>query len=300
MCPFCKSPVARIIRKGYFKRVSTKTTHVQRYFCKDCRKYFSERTGCASYREQKSHVNQALFRLLCSGVSQRRCAFILGVRRPTIARKLVKLSKVARSMHAQSLKECPLTDVVIFDEMETFEHSKCKPVSICVAVEKKSRRILAAEIAQMPAKGHLAKISRKRYGRRTDKRPQSIRKVLNIVKIVSSDNLTLRSDECPRYPKYVREILPFARHEVFLGRRGCVVGQGELKRGGFDPLFSLNHSCAMFRDNLKCLSRRTWCTTKKVRNLQMRLDLYICFHNMLIDKKTRYYRLKEFSGLGAI
>ncbi len=295
MCPLCQSVVARVIRKGFFIRKSTKTSLVQRYYCKDCSKHFSERTGTSTYREKKSYLNQAIFRLLCSGVSQRRCGFILGVRRETIARKLVRQSLVAQSMHEEALKTIAPVEVVIFDEMETFEHSKCKPLSICVAVDEKSRRILAAEVAQMPAKGHLAKISRIKYGSRADKRPDALRKVLKTVKKAGSATLLLRSDESPRYPKYVREIFPTGRHEVFLGRRGCVVGQGELKRGGYDPLFSLNHSCAMIRDNIKRLSRRTWCTTKNPRQLQMLLNLYVCFHNMLIDKKTGYFRLQDFS-----
>ena len=29
------------------------------------------------------------------------------------------------------------------------------------------------------------------------------------------------------------------------GRRGCVIGQGELKRGGYDPLFALNLNYAL-------------------------------------------------------
>jgi hypothetical protein len=64
------------------------------------------------------------------------------------------------------------------------------------------------------------------------------------------------------------------------------VGQGELKRGGFDLLFALNHSCAMVRDNLKRLSRRTWCTTKRPDRLQCLLNLYICAHNAMIDQKS--------------
>jgi hypothetical protein len=60
------------------------------------------------------------------------------------------------------------------------------------------------------------------------------------------------------------------------------VGQGELKRGGFDPLFSLNHTAAMFRDRLKRLSRRTWCTTKRPDRLQLLLDLYAWYHNELL------------------
>src|SRR5690606_19374474 len=70
--------------------------------------------------------------------------------------------------------------------------------------------------------------------------------------------------------------------------RACVVGQGEMKAGGFDPLFSLNHTCAMYRDNTKRLSRRSWCTTKRVDRLQCLLELYTVFHNEVIERG--YYR----------
>ena len=58
-----------------------------------------------------------------------------------------------------------------------------------------------------------------------------------------------------------------------------MVGQGELKRGGFDPLFALNHTAAMYRDRIKRLSRRTWCTTKRADRLQLLVDLYAWHHN---------------------
>ena len=293
MCPVCKNEHAPIIRRGYFLRSSTNKQRVQRFYCKTCKHFFSERTGKSTYREKKSHLNQALFRLLCSGVSQRRCAFILGVRRHTVARKLVRLSRLASSLHANSLSKTNRLKTVIFDEMETFEHSKCKPLSICIAVDQESRRIIAARVSQMPAKGRLVDISLKKYGPRADHRPAALRKVLAEVRRVSAKDLLLLSDDSPRYPKHVREVLPAARHEVFKGQRGCVVGQGELKRGGFDPLFSLNHTCAMVRDNLKRLSRRTWCTTKKRECLQMLLDLYVCFHNMLVSNHKRHFRLQE-------
>ena len=43
----------------------------------------------------------------------------------------------------------------------------------------------------------------------------------------------------------------------------------------FDPLFALNQRCAKLRSDIKRLTRRSWCTTKKVENLQGHLDLYL-------------------------
>ena len=163
--------------------------------------------------------------------------------------------------------------------METFEHTKCKPVSIAIAVEKKSRLILATAAVSMPAKGLLAKIARKRYPPRKDERRKAMRLVLSTVAAVGAPDLHLMSDKCPRYPKEIRRWVPRATHKAYKGRRGCIVGQGELKAGGFDPLFSLNHTCAMVRDNIKRLSRKTWCTTKRIDRLQCLLNLYTCYHN---------------------
>ena len=284
-CFICRSGAASVIRKGFYGRGKRR---IQRYFCKACRRYFSDQSSALSYREKKPYLNQSVFRLLCSGVSQRETAYILGTQPRTIARKLVRLARCAVRRHGDDLAKRPARRVVVFDEMETFEHSKCKPLSIAVAVEEGTRRILAMEVARMPAKGRLAAISRKRYGHRRDDRPTALRRMLSTVKHAAGAEITLKSDESPRYPKYVREVLPRATHRTFKGRRGCVVGQGELKRGGHDPLFSLNHTCAMTRDRIKRLSRRTWCTTKRPDRLQSLLRLMTYSHNQrLVQPKAR-------------
>jgi hypothetical protein len=48
-------------------------------------------------------------------------------------------------------------------------------------------------------------------------------------------------------------LIPGAVHTTVKGRHGCVVGQGELKKIVFDPLFSFNHTAAMARANINRL-----------------------------------------------
>ena len=43
-----------------------------------------------------------------------------------------------------------------------------------------------------------------------------------------------------------------------------MTGQGELRDKRFDPMFALNHTCAMLRANINRLFRRTWCTSKRI------------------------------------
>jgi hypothetical protein len=77
-------------------------------------------------------------------------------------------------------------------------------------------------------------------------------------------------------------LFPGAEHARHLGGRGCITGQGELKKLRFDPLFSLNHTCAMLRANINRLFRRTWCTTKKKERLEQHLWVYMDFHNRVL------------------
>jgi hypothetical protein len=49
----------------------------------------------------------------------------------------------------------------------------------------------------------------------------------------------------------------------------------KLHKKPFDPLFAVNQRCAKLRNDIRRLTRRSWCTTKKPENLQGKLDLYI-------------------------
>ena len=215
----------------------------------------------------------------------RRAAKILKVHQVTVARKLRFMAEQERVRHGKFLREfskSALISNIHFDDMETFEHTKCKPVSIPIIVEPESRKILGLSVASMPAKGLLVRISVKRYGPRRDDRAQAWNELLNSLKPYIHEKAHFSSDENPHYPPHIRRNYPSASHSTFKGRRGCVVGQGELKRGGFDPLFPLNHSCAMIRANLNRMFRRTWCTTKKISSLADHLAIYIGYHNRLL------------------
>jgi transposase-like protein len=277
MCPVCQDPNSNVVKAGFYHPQAGRYARVQRFRCLSCRRRFSRQTGTLTFRERKSHVTHALLRLLAAGVSQRECARTLSVQPKTVARKLMRLGSRAGAQLGQFAAAFARAQTLYFDEMETFEHTKCKPVAIALAVTH-DRYVVAVEAASMPAKGRLVAISHKRYGPRRDDRRYALRRILTRAATCRNAREIL-SDKCPRYPALVRTILPTLRHTRFKGRRACVVGQGELKAGGRDPLFSLNHTCAMFRDHLKRLSRRTWCTTKRIDRLQLLLNLYAWCHN---------------------
>lgn len=286
-CPYCtptdESSGVRtlIIRSGRFRRKSDCRV-VQKYRCLRCRRYFSNASTHPCVNQNKRQLNERIKRELCSGVSQRRLAKLLNVSRTTIARKLVFLGQQAKLELERLNRARKAAEVIEFDDMETFEHTKCKPLSLTLAVEHKTRWIFGIEVSQMPAKGKLSKMAFKKYGPRKDERFQGRSRLFTRIQPFVLRSALIKSDENPHYISDVKRFFPEARHERHKGQRGSIVGQGELKKIRFDPLFSLNHTCAMYRANVNRLFRKTWCTTKNRERLDFHLNMYAIFHNKLL------------------
>ena len=288
-CPFpgCPSQSSgpdsrRVVRKGYFNR-SSDCRRIQRFLCRCCNRTFSNAIRSDCYRQKKRTLNDQIFKLLESTMSERRVALHLGISRTTVARKVRFLNERAKrrneDFRQSILKSGKPIEAIQFDEMESFERSKCLPLSIPLIVVPGTRKILAVGVAQMPATGLLVEKARKKYGKRADERAQVAARLLKQVAPLLSPDVKILTDQKPQYPSWIREQLPQARHETTPGRRGSGTGQGELKVGGWDPLFSLNHTAAMFRANVNRLLRKTWCTSKRADRLEGHLQRYMQYHN---------------------
>lgn len=274
------------LKNGRYLR-SSDHRWIQKFRCKLCFAHRSEATGDVCFKQKKRHINAQIYGLLVSGVSQRRSAEILCVNRKTIIHKFLFLAKFAKTQLNKINSTLPLAKVVEFDDLETFEHTKCKPLSVILMVEYKTRRALGFAVAQMPAKGLLSHLALRKYGHREDHRPKVRDELFASLKTLVAEGALIKSDKNPHYKPVVKKHFPNSKHQTFKGRRGCVVGQGELKRGGFDPLFSLNHTCAKLRADINRLFRRTWCTTKKPERLADHIALMLLYHNYNILKKSR-------------
>lgn len=289
VCPKCKTK-SRIVKRGFYFRPSDKKK-IQRFQCKNCLKSFSSQTISFDFRLRKRRINQFVFRLLAKGSSQRSVAETIGVHPMTIARRVTRFGACAKVQFRKLNRNQPRAIEVVFDEMETFEHTKLKPLSIPIAVENKTRRILALDVGKIAAKGHLANLSRNKYGFRKCERKISLHNVFKELEILATPFCQFKSDESRHYPSFVKSYFENGIHKTYKGRKSAVTGQGEMKKGGFDPLFSLNQTAAMLRDNIKRLTRRTWCTTKRVDRLLDFLYIYSYYHNQRIAgvKRPRIY-----------
>jgi len=277
-----------LVRKDgtYFRKDDSR--FILRFRCCSCGRRFSSSTETLEFRQKKRRINQTLFKLLSSGISIRRSALILSVHHKTVERKLHYLAEKARLNHAEFLKRLrssPVTHLQ-FDDLITSEHTKLKPLSVSIAVDQKRRFILGLEVSQIPAFGHLASLSRRKYGYRKSEHKEALEKLFSGLPSFTVPNAKIESDEHKFYTEMVEKTFPDAMYVQYKGEKGSVAGQGGLKKVYYDPLFSINHTLAMLRANVNRLIRRTWCTTKKRERLKDHLDIYVQFHNEVLLKEN--------------
>ncbi|MEC8677692.1 MAG: transposase [Candidatus Margulisiibacteriota bacterium] len=263
---------------GVYKRSSDGQV-IKRYCCKVCKSTFSAATLSPLKWQKKRHINHPLMELLSNNVNLYAAARILRVNPKTVAKKLRFLGSICQEMNLNNCRNYAQINDIQFDELQTIEHTKLKPLSVAVAVSKRERKILGFQVSSMPATGHLAKISRKKYGKRPDDRLKGIRQLFDHLSRQLSADISISSDECPFYKGVVKKYFPSATYTQYLGKKGCIAGQGELKKTVFDPIFTINHTFAMMRANISRLIRKTWNTTKKVKGLIDHLNIYVWMHN---------------------
>lgn len=234
------------------------------------RKEFQRSNRYADLPGTQAASHARSFQVVCLGHHSAPHRKKLGVAKKTVERKFLRLAARARKIHEQQIEEGLLaSSYVFFDEMETFEHSKLKPVSVALAVQGKTGKILDAKVARSHPKRN-AKASHKQYPHWTNNSIEARRSVMSTIKRCGRDDLTIATDKHKSYPSLVRSIAPRAKIEQF--RRKAFYAS-------YDPLFWLQHICARIRADLSRMRRRTWVTTKKMERLQAHLDLYIAYNN---------------------
>ena len=277
-------------KDGHYYRCDD-SRKIQRYRCKICKKRYSKATHTLEFAQKKRRFNKTIRANLASGMSMRACSYNLNLARKTIERKFIYLSKLARVNQEaliQRWKENPFNEVQ-FDDLISSIHTKLKPISISVVVDPITFKILGASAAEIPAFGKIAEISRRKYGRRLNQHPVTLSKLLFDLKGIIAKEALFRTDEHKHYPEIIRKHFPKALHKKHKGLPASVVGMGELKTRKYDPLFSINHTLACFRDGMNRFIRKTWCTSKTLKHTQYHIDIFIDYHN---EKKEKM-RIKK-------
>jgi transposase-like protein len=231
-CPHCNSP--QIQRRGFFY-VRVLKRYRRRFLCRGCGRTFSTQTTSNTYRQKRPDLNEILRRLLTNGMSQRQIARVLECSKNTIDQKVMWLST---NVQERPLKEAPM--VLFIDEMESIEHTKLKPLTLPLAVGD-DYRIYAMTVGRIQAKGPLAELSRKKYGRRVSEKRLALERLFKSLQFRTAPRI-IRTDKSPFYKEFVKKIFPQFHTRDILLERTCEKKEGtafpESGKEAFRPAFS--------------------------------------------------------------
>jgi len=292
--PFCVYPACPSRQPGspflwhragrFARRVDGR--QVQRFRCRSCGRRFSAQSFRLDFRQQKPQVNAALLSLLVSKVTHRQSARVLRVDRKTVHRRLRLWGPALRGWHGVFLRRARagggLRGSFSLDELETFEQDRrLQPVTMPVVIHRKTRFVVHLETAALPSRGRLSppdEARRQRMAeacgrRRSGSRP-AVKRCLEALRAVRPPGalLDLVTDQKRTYPVLVREVFGnrIAAHVQESSRRA---------RNTLNPMFAINHTLAMLRDQVSRLVRRSWGASKRRDQLALHSWVWVAWRN---------------------
>ena len=259
-CQYCRSKDLK--KKGIMK---TKRGKTQRYQCKSCLKTFTKRTGSLNYRHRKQHLRKKITQMYCERMSLRGIARTLKIDRKTVVRYFKESASEATTKNRKRLHEKGLvTRFIQFDQLETYEHTKRKPVGIQVSIRWKTGEIISAKAGYIPiralavSKAYSSDWNSKVTNNHTFDMLWESKKALN-------EKGTLVSCDTERSQV---NLLKELYTEPYL-----TLSPSSSENKKIDRVFR------KMRQDISRLGRKTLSTTKKLKRLQKHLDLYIHYNN---------------------
>ena len=257
-----------------------------RYRCRSCRKTFSRQTFRHDYRDRKPASNRRLFALLTSGVGQRQSGRLLGLGLRSVQQKMRKIGVTCAHLHANLCTRLPSGLTFVMDEEETYECASIRPLTMPVLIEKESWFVVATSVGPIRrlAPGGTARRRRqehdeKQNGKRKDESARCVREVLEALKPRIEGEFGLRTDQKASYGRIARDVFgERVRHETTAGTR---------IRTTDNPLFPINATLAMTRDNCGRLRRRSWLVTKRAPWLTCQMSLFTVYRNYVRRRFNR-------------
>ena len=291
-CPHCRS--TRFRKHGFFYRRDD-ARRIQRYRCGACHKSFSRAGFSPFYRHRHRRLKERIRAALAANGTLRGIARQLHIDKDTVARYLVLLAQEARQRTRIHQAQAPKATSVQFDELITIEHTKMKPLSVLLVSDTDRWQMLGCIVSRIPASGYLAEKSRKKYGKRPDQSIVRRQVLMRRLAPMIDPHARVVTDKHGAYPLLLKRFLPDATHVRYKGAKAAIVGQGELKKGGWDPMFCINHQLAMLRAHISRLFRRSWNTTKRVTRLADHLAIYMDHYNRFL-RPASAHRFEQLLG----
>lgn len=280
-CPQHHNPEEQFyVRNGHY-HPACRSYPVPRYKCRHCKRGFSNQTFRHDYRDQRPETNSRLMELLVSGVGLRQSGRILGLTSTAVVHKLRKFGTTCGFLHQNIAKNLPSGRTYLFDEEETIVGAKTRPATVVIVMEREHWFLCATGAAPIRRLGpvgshrrHLQDLEEASEGVRQDESHACIKAALEqLAKMVSEGTMQVLTDEKPSYRTLVAEVLgPETGHSTTPGTD---------PRTTRNPLFPINVTMAMSRDNNGRLRRKSWLHSKTLDCLCHQLVLFAVYRNYI-------------------
>lgn len=285
-------PTGRFYRRCGFYWPRCRSGPVPRFRCRSCRRGFSRQTFRHDWRDRRPECNEPLFKLLTSGVSLRQSGRYLDLDIHSVQGKKRKMARTCQLLHDNLSLGLPSDRTYLLDEEETYEGASIRPVTMPVLIEKDTWFVVSTAVGSIrrlaPAgqrRRHRQEREEQLHGVRPDMSSSCVRQVLQqLARRVDGGRIVLRSDQKPTYGPIAKEVFgERVVHETTAGTR---------VRNTHNPLFPINTTLAMTRDNCGRLRRRSWLVTKRRQCLQNHLHLFVVYRNY-VRRRFNHDRANE-------
>ena len=288
-CEHHVQPKAAFFRRRGLYYPKCRAEGVPRFRCRSCRRTFSRQTFRYDYRDRRPQDNVPLFWMLVSGTGLRQAGRVLKLDIRAVQQKQRKMAAMFAQLHGNLFQGLPAGRTFLLDEEETYEGASIRPLTMPVLIDKETWFVVATAVGSIRRLAPLGTTRRVRQDRaerhrpRPDQSRQCVQQVLKVLagKVVTGTVL-LHTDQKASYSTVAKS--------VFGERLVHVTTAGSLVRHTHNPLFAINTTLAMSRDNCGRLRRRSWLVTKRAEYLQAHLHIFTAYRNYV---RRRFNRDKE-------
>ena len=279
-------------RPGFSRRSGSywprcRSEPVPRFRCVMCRRSFSRQTFRHDFGDRRPDCNAPLFMLVNSGVGLRQIGRLLRLDINSVQHKHRKIARTCGLLHDNLSPELPEGRTFQLDEEETYEGASIRPVTMPVLIEKETWFIVATAVGSIRRLAPEGTRRRKRQeleeetsGPRPDESSQCVQAVLEeLRRKVPKGRLRLHSDQKASYALLARQ--------VFGERIDHVKTSGHRIRHTHNPLFAINTTLAMSRDNCGRLRRKSWLVSKCKRFLAAQMAVFAVYRNYVRRRFNR-------------
>jgi transposase-like protein len=282
-------PKAAFFRRRGFYHPKCRPEPIQRFRCRSCRRSFSRQTFRYDYRDRKPDTNLALFGMLISGTGLRQAGRMLRLDIRAVQQKQRKMAALCAHLHGNLCQQLPEGRAFLLDEEETYEGASIRPLTMPVLIDKETWFVVATAVGSIrrlaPAGSdrRLRQDHAERDGARPDQSRECVERVLQVLASkVATGTILLHTDQKASYGAVAKS--------VFGDRLTHVTTAGTLVRHTHNPLFAINTTLAMTRDNCGRLRRQSWLVTKRAEYLQAHLHIFTAYRNYV---RRRFNRDEE-------